>query len=138
MERGYLDGGRADGALEQLHVINACRVGSLRGDVGPLVAVFVLELVEDDVASVGDSMREDDFGHLLHVRLPCGGVSRVVVAKRTILASGQPSRESSCIGFSVDVRTWTEDHVEAKVFGDFEQSFEVVGSGLEIQDAILR
>jgi hypothetical protein len=97
-----------------------------------LVAVFVFDLVEDNVASVGDSVWEDDLGHLLHVRLPCSSIPRVVVAKGAIIAGREPSREPSCIGFGVDIRTRTEDHVKADVFGDFEEAFEVVSSSLEV------
>jgi hypothetical protein len=77
-------------------------------------------------------MREDDFGHFLHVRFPSGSVSRVVVTKGAIVAGCEPSRKPSCVGLGVDIRTRTEDYVEADIFGDFEQSFEVVGSGLEV------
>ena len=111
VERGYLNGGRADGALEELHVIDACGVGSFGGHVGPLVTILVFDLVEDDVASVGDRVRVNDFGHLLHVWLPCSGVSRVVVAKGAIIAGSEPARESTCVGFGVDIRTRTEDHI---------------------------
>ena len=132
MERWDFNGGSANGALEELHVVDARGVGGFGGHVGPLVAVLVLELVEDDVASVGDGMREDNFGHLLHVRLPSSRVSRVVVAKSAVVAGREPAREASCVRFGVNVRAWPEDHVEAKVFGDLEKSFEVVSASLEI------
>ena len=111
MEEGQVNRGRADGALEHLHVVDARVVGGFRGHVLPLVAVFVFDLVEDDVASVCDGVRENDFGHLRHVRLPCSGVSGVVVTESTVVAGREPARESSCIGFGVDVRTRAEDHV---------------------------
>ena len=129
--------GRADGAFEELHVVDACGVGGFGGDVGPLVAIFVLDLVEDYVASISNCMREDNFGHLLHVRLPSSGVSRVVVAKGAIVAGSEPPRESSCVCFCVNVRPWSEDYVEANVFGDLEKAFEIVSSGFEVQDAVL-
>lgn len=138
VQTGDLDGRSTNRALEQLHVVDACGVGGFGGYVLPLVAVFVFDLVEDDVASVGYGVRKNDFGHLFHVRLPCGGVSRVVVAESAIVAGGKPARESSCVGFGVDVRAWTENHVETDVFSDLEQSFEVVGTSLEVQNAILR
>jgi hypothetical protein len=138
MKKWNINRGRADGALEELHVVNACGVGGFGGHVCPLVAIFVFDLVEDDVAPVGDGVWEDNFGHLLHVRFPGSGVSRVVITESAIITGGEPAWEASCVGFGVDIRTWTEDHVEANVFSDLEQAFEVVGSGLEVQNAILR
>lgn len=138
VERWDFDRGSADRALEELHVVNACSVRRLCVHVCPLVAVFVLNLVEDDIASVGDSVREDDFGHLLHVRLPCSGVSRVVVTKGAVFAGSEPSREPSCVGFGVDIRARPEDHIETKVFCDLEKSFEVVGASLKVQNTVLR
>jgi hypothetical protein len=36
---------------------------------------YLLQLIEDHIASVRDRVRENNFGHLLHVRLPGIGVS---------------------------------------------------------------
>ena len=138
MYRWDVDGGSADGAFEELHVVDSCGVGGFGGHVLPLVTVFIFDLVENDVASVGYGVRENDFGHLLHVRFPCCGVSRVVVAESTVVAGREPAWESSCVGFGIDVRTRTEDYVETDVFSNLEQSFEVVGSSLEVENAILR
>lgn len=137
MKQGHVNRGRADGALEHLHVVDARDVGGFRSHVLPLVAVFVFDLVEDDVASVGYGVRENYFGHLRHVRLPCSGVSGVVVAEGSVVTDGKPTGESSCVGFGIDIRSRTEDHVEADILCNLEQSFEVVGSSLEVQNAIL-
>lgn len=94
-----------------MHVVDSCRIGRLRSDIRPLIAVFVLELVEDDVTSVGDSVRKNSFRHLLHIRLPCSSIPRVIVAKGAIIARGQPAWESATVRFGVDIRTGTEDNV---------------------------
>lgn len=73
-----------------------------------------------------------DFGH---VGLPCLGVSSLVVAQRSILACGDPTWETTTSVFGINVRSRTEENIKADFFGKFEESFEVMGAGFEIQGA---
>jgi hypothetical protein len=81
-------------------------------------------------------VRKNHFGHLLHVRLPGIGVSRIVVTQSAVVTSGEPARKSSCVCFGVDIWSRTEDDIEAQILGYLEESLEVVSSSLEIQDTV--
>jgi hypothetical protein len=94
--------------------------------------MYLFQLVKDHVASVRDSVRKNHFRHLLHVRLPGIGVSRIIVAKSAIVTGGKPPRKSSSIGLSVDIWSGTKNNVEAQIFGYLEKSLKVVSSSLEI------
>jgi hypothetical protein len=98
--------------------------------------MYLFQLVKDHVASVRDCVRKNNFGHLLHVRLPGSGVPRIVVTQSAVVTSGKPARKSSCVCFSVDIWPRTEDDIEAQILGYLEKSLKVVSSSLEIQNTV--
>lgn len=123
--------------FEKLHVLlYRCVVCSV-GDVFPLVPQLVLDLENHDVSSIGDEMRRDDARYLAHVRFPGFGVARVVVSQLAVRAGRHPQRESSGVGFGIHVGARADDHVHAQLLGHGHDGSEVMGPGLEVEDARL-
>lgn len=95
-------------ALKQFHIRNGGRVRNLFHHVLPLITIFILNLIDEYIASIGHLMLSDDFGHLGEVRGPSIRVSGIVVSQSAIGSSCEPSGKPACSRFGVDVRPWTE------------------------------
>lgn len=100
--------------------MNRSFVGSSASSVCPLVAIFVLDLVEDDVAAIDNGMLGNDSVDSLDVGLPGFGVSSVVVTERTIRAGCYPTRETTASAFRIDVGSGTIEDVQAELFTGLE------------------
>lgn len=108
---GHVDTSVVCDGFEKLHVVNRSLVGSSTSSICPLVAVLVLNLVEDDITAIDNRMLSNDFVHSLDVRLPGFSVSSIVVAERAICAGRYPTRETTASTFCVDVWSRTVENV---------------------------
>jgi hypothetical protein len=76
---GHVDSSIVRDSLEKLHVVNRSLVGSSASSICPLVTIFILNLVEDDITAIDNRMLSDDSVDGFDVRLPGFGVSGVIV-----------------------------------------------------------
>lgn len=100
--------------LEKLHVCNRRLIRHpLRSTANPLIPVFILNLVDQGVLTIGHLMLAGNRGHLSEVGLPSRRVSRVIIPQSPVLTGGQPERESTGASFGIDIRSWTHDDVQS-------------------------
>lgn len=80
----YIYAIRASTRLQQLHVGDGWVVGDLEGCVDPLISVFVLNLIDEDIAAISDLVLGDYLGDLGEERGPSCGVAGVVISEGSV------------------------------------------------------
>lgn len=72
----------------------------------------------------------------LDIRLPGISVSCIVVTKRPVGTSCDPTRKTTASTFCIYVGSRAVEYVQAKGFAGLKQTGDVVGTGFEVNDSI--
>lgn len=99
------------GCLHEFHIVDSHEIRDSLFTVQPLVSEFIFDLVDENVATVGDLVLGNYLRHLVHVRRPSIRVPSVVVAQLTVCPSRNPSGKAASCSFGVDVWARTEEDV---------------------------
>lgn len=83
-------------------------------------------------------MRLDNLRDSLPIRLPSSRVLRIVCPQVPIFARRQPHGVPTGVGFSVDIRPWPNNHIQAYLLGKGHDGREVVGPRVKVEDALGR
>ena len=113
MSRRHVDACIVRRSFQEFHVVDGRFVWCAGCDVGPLFAIFVLDLVENDVTTVSNRVLGNDFVDVFDVWLPGFCIARVIVAKCAVVSGRDPAREAPSSTFGVDVWSGTIIDVQA-------------------------
>lgn len=80
-------------------------------------------------------MRRDDLGNPGPVSFPSRRVLGIVIPQLSVFASGQPKWKATCVGLGIDVGSGSDKEVEADLLGESHDAGEVVGAGVEVENA---
>lgn len=120
------------GCLHEFHVVDGLKIRNLQFTVEPLVSEFIFNLVDENIASVGDLVLRNYLRHLVHVWRPSIRVPGIVVAQFTVCSSRNPSWESTSCSFGVDVWARAKEDEEANLLCNLEEAFKVMRTILKV------
>ena len=100
-----------------------------------MLKMCATNLEQGHVATVGHQVRRDDLGNLGPVSLPRRCVFGIVIAQFPIFSRGQPKWKATSIGLGIDVGSGSDEKVQADLLGEGHDTCEVVGAGVEVENA---
>lgn len=81
-------------------------------------------------------MLSDNTVDSLDIRFPGFGISCIVITKRAIGTSRDPTRETTASTFCIDIGSGAIKYIQAKGFAGLEQTGDVVGTSFEVNNSI--
>lgn len=124
------------GGLEKLHVSDGSFVRCACGHVCPLLSIFILNLIEENVAAASELVVSNYGGNVVEIRCPGLSVSGIIVTKGTISTSSEPTGKATGGSLGVDIRARAEQDVETEGLANGKERGDVVRASFKVQSTI--
>ena len=118
--------------LHEFHIVDGLKIRNFLRTVKPLVSKFILDLIQENIATVGDLVLGNYLRHLVHIRRPSIRVPGVVIAQLTVCPCRNPSWKSAGRGLGVDIWARAEEYIQTNLLCNLEEAFKVMCAILKV------